>query len=260
MLTKEAADKFSGLAQRLPSRGHAPEAVAHFVMQRVFCFFAEDVRLLPDGFFRKELNIGNRYRQAKSLVDEIFRAMAEGGRVGSEFVVHFNGGLFNGQMALPLDEGDLGLLVAVGSMQWAEIDHVDLRHPVRALPRSGQARPDRRALHDAKKILQIVDPVVMRPLEAEWAELSPRIEKLRRREPKGAARQGMGAGQGSPRAGFSDMVCFWFAKAMWTTATLSCLTSRNVTVLGLQPSLHEPDDLHRPLNMLPEGAILCKYE
>ena len=31
---------------------------------------------------------------------------------------------------------------------------------------------------DAKKILQIVDPVVMRPLEAEWAEVKERIEKL----------------------------------------------------------------------------------
>jgi hypothetical protein len=81
MLTKEAADKFSGLAERLQSRGHAPEAVAHFVMQLVFCFFAEDVRLLPEGFFRKalrQLNMGGRHRHAKALLDARPAVTAQG--------------------------------------------------------------------------------------------------------------------------------------------------------------------------------------
>ncbi len=181
MLTKEAADKFSGLAQRFQSRGHAPEAVAHFVMQLVFCFFAEDVRLLPDGFFRKalkELNVGDRYKHAKALLDEIFQAMAAGGRVGNEFVAHFNGGLFNGQMALPLDEGDLGLLVAVGSMQWAEIDPSIFGTLFERFLDPAKRAQIGAHYTDAKKILQIVDPVVMRPLEAEWAALFASIEKL----------------------------------------------------------------------------------
>jgi hypothetical protein len=100
MLTKEAADKFSGLAERLQSRGHPPEAVAHFIMQLVFCFFAEDVKLLPEGFFRKalkQLNIGNRHEHAKAMLDDMFSAMAtKGGRVGNEFIAYFNGGLFDG--------------------------------------------------------------------------------------------------------------------------------------------------------------------
>ncbi len=181
MLTKEAADKFSGLAQRFQSRGHAPAAVAHFVMQLVFCFFAEDVRLLPEGFFRKalrELNVGNRHRQAKSLLDDMFRAMAEGGRVGNEFVAHFNGGLFNGQMALPLDEGDLGLLVAVGSMQWAEIDPSIFGTLFERFLDPAKRAQIGAHYTDAKKIVQIVDPVVMRPLEAEWTEVKSRIETL----------------------------------------------------------------------------------
>ena len=92
MLTKEAADKFSGLAERLQSRGHPPEAVAHFIMQLVFCFFAEDVKLLPEGFFRKalkQLNIGNRHEHAKAMLDDMFCAMAtKGGRVGNEFIAY----------------------------------------------------------------------------------------------------------------------------------------------------------------------------
>ncbi len=181
MLTKEAADKFSGLAERLQSRGHAPEAVAHFVMQLVFCFFAEDVRLLPEGFFRKalrQLNIGARHQQAKALLDDLFAAMATGGRVGNDFIAHFNGGLFSDQMALPLDEDDLGLLVAVGSMQWGEIDPSIFGTLFERFLDPAKRAQIGAHYTDAKKILQIVDPVVMRPLEAEWAEVRARIEKL----------------------------------------------------------------------------------
>ncbi len=37
LLTEEAAQRFATLAQRLRNRGHAPEAVAHFVNRLVFC-------------------------------------------------------------------------------------------------------------------------------------------------------------------------------------------------------------------------------
>ncbi len=181
MLTKEAADKFSGLAQRLQSRGHPPEAVAHFVMQLVFCFFAEDVRLLPEGFFRKalrQLNIGKRHEHAKALLDDIFHAMATGGRVGNEFIAHFNGGLFDNQPALPLDEGDLGLLVAVGSMQWGDIDPSIFGTLFERFLDPAKRAQIGAHYTDARKILQIVDPVVMRPLERDWAEVKARIEKL----------------------------------------------------------------------------------
>lgn len=182
MLTKEAADKFSGLAARLQSRGHPPETVAHFIMQLVFCFFAEDVKLLPEGFFRKalkQLNIGNRHKHAKAMLDDMFSAMAtKGGRVGNEFIAYFNGGLFDGQAALPLDEGDLGLLVAVCSMQWAEIDPSIFGTLFERFLDPAKRAQIGAHYTDAKKILQIVDPVVMRPLEAEWAEAKGRIEKL----------------------------------------------------------------------------------
>ena len=182
MLTKEAADKFSGLAERLQSRGHPPEAVAHFIMQLVFCFFAEDVKLLPEGFFRKalkQLNIGNRHEHAKAMLDDMFSAMAtKGGRVGNEFIAYFNGGLFDGQAALPLDEGDLGLLVAVGSMRWAEIDPSIFGTLFERFLDPAKRAQIGAHYTDAKKILQIVDPVVMRPLEAEWAEVKEQIEKL----------------------------------------------------------------------------------
>jgi hypothetical protein len=116
--------------------------------------------------------------RAKSLLDEIFQAMTAGGRVGNEFVAYFNGGLFDGQKALPLDEGDLGMLVAVGSMQWAEIDPSIFGSLFERFLDPAKRAQIGAHYTDAKKILQIVDPVVMRPLDAEWTEVKGRIEKL----------------------------------------------------------------------------------
>jgi len=181
MLTKEAADKFSGLAERLQSRGHPPEAVAHFIMQLVFCFFAEDVKLLPKGFFRKaisELSLRTRYEHAMAMLGDIFAAMAVGGRIGNEFIVHFNGGLFDNKPALPLDEGDLGFLVAAGENKWNEIDPSIFGTLFERFLDPAKRAQIGAHYTDAKKIVQIVDPVVMRPLEAEWAEVKERIEKL----------------------------------------------------------------------------------
>ena len=43
-LTEEAAEQFASLAQRLRTRGHDPQVVAHFINRLVFCMFAEDSR------------------------------------------------------------------------------------------------------------------------------------------------------------------------------------------------------------------------
>jgi hypothetical protein len=56
MLTREAADTFSAVSERLQHRHPDREAVAHFVNQLVFCLFAEDVRLLPPRQKRRLLH------------------------------------------------------------------------------------------------------------------------------------------------------------------------------------------------------------
>jgi hypothetical protein len=44
-ITREAAERFAVVAQRLRSRGHDPHWVAHFVNRLIFCMFAEDKAL-----------------------------------------------------------------------------------------------------------------------------------------------------------------------------------------------------------------------
>lgn len=80
MLTEEAAEEFSQLAQRLRARGHEAHTVAHFVNRLVFCMFAEDVRLLPDHMFTKMLKASIKHRRASSRTQaKLFAAMHKGG-------------------------------------------------------------------------------------------------------------------------------------------------------------------------------------
>ena len=97
-LTKEAADRFQSLSDSLQHRNPDREAVAHFVNQLVFGFFADSVKLLPQGLWKKLIEACNRKpRQSKAFLAELFGQMAKGGELGFEDIREFNGGLFDGR-------------------------------------------------------------------------------------------------------------------------------------------------------------------
>jgi len=52
-ITEQAAERFGSLALSLERRGIAPPVAAHFLMQLLFCLFAEDIGLLPDRLFTR---------------------------------------------------------------------------------------------------------------------------------------------------------------------------------------------------------------
>lgn len=92
-ITKEAADKFSAIAHRLQGRG-APDEIAHFVNQLVFCFFAQSVNLLPEGLFTKLLRQSARSPdRAMGYLNKLFAAMELGGEFDLTDIAWFNGGL-----------------------------------------------------------------------------------------------------------------------------------------------------------------------
>jgi type II restriction/modification system DNA methylase subunit YeeA len=178
-ITKEAADKFSTIALRLEGRG-TREEIAHFVNQLVFCFFANSVKLLPSGIFPKLLKAAaEEPDEAQKLFNELFAAMEkEGGRFALEKIAHFNGGLFDGRRALPLESGDIGLLQAAASLDWSQIDPTIFGTLFERF-----LDPDKRAqigahYTDPEKIMMIVDPVILRPLQEEWTKARGQIEGL----------------------------------------------------------------------------------
>ena len=164
-LTKEAADKFQSVSDRLQHRNPDREAVAHFVNQLVFCFFADSVHLLPSGLWKKLLQAAERKpRQAKAFLDSLFANMEKGGDLNFEEIAYFDGGLFDGRGALPLEDGDISLLFAAASLDWGLIDPTIFGTLFERF-----LDPDKRAqigdhYTGIDKIMMIVEPVVLRPL------------------------------------------------------------------------------------------------
>ena len=179
-LTAQAAAEFAELARRLRDRGHDAQAVAHFVNRLVFCLFADDVDLLPPGLFEQMLAVARRSpadfaEHARTL----FHAMAQrGGRVGFVPVQWFNGGLFNDNSALPLEAADIALLERAAALDWAEIDPSILGTLFERGLDPGKRSQLGAHYTDREKIERLVDPVVRRPLLAEWAKAKTRIMEL----------------------------------------------------------------------------------
>lgn len=178
-LTEEAAKKFATLAQRLRDRGHDAGTVAHFVNRLVFCMFAEDVDLLPNKMFQRvlehSLKAPEEFRENAEL---LFNAMASKtiNKVGLEKVEWFNGGLFDNGDALDLEKQDVEDLFEAAKLDWSEIDPSILG----TLFERG-LDPDKRSqlgahYTDRDKIMQIVNPVIVDPLLAEWAKVKVGIQ------------------------------------------------------------------------------------
>ena len=176
-LTRQAATEFAELATRLRARGHDPRAVAHFINRLVFCRFADDVGLLPAGLLADML-AGSRRNPARfaPFARELFAAMAnQGGRIGFTPVPWFNGGLFDDDSAMALEQEDIESLERIAELDWAEIDPSIMG----TLFERG-LDPDKRSqlgahYTDRDKIEMLIDPVIRRPL---LAECDPRSQAI----------------------------------------------------------------------------------
>jgi len=178
-LTKEAADKFQTISDSLQHRNPDREAVAHFVNQLVFCFFADSVGLLPHGVWRKLLETAaRRPEKSKEWLERLFADMKDGGDFNLEDIAQFNGGLFDGREPLRLEHTEIGLLFAAASLDWSLIDPTIFGTLFERF-----LDPDKRAqigahYTDPDKIMMIVEPVVARPLRREWETAKAEIEAI----------------------------------------------------------------------------------
>jgi len=166
-------------AVNIQGRGHDAERVAHFVNRLVFCMFAEDVDLLPNKMFQRMLEASeHKPEQFEGMARALFSAMRAGGLVGFEQVEWFNGGLFDDGEALPLDKDDIKTVLEAARLDWAEIDP-----SIFGTLFDRGLDPDKRSqlgahYTDRDKIMLIVEPVVVRPLVAEWEAVKVDMQAL----------------------------------------------------------------------------------
>lgn len=177
-ITEDAAGKFGSLAEALRERGNPPNQVAHFLTQCLFCMFAEDENLLPRGIFTSLLDKAVDIERATNRITALFQAMQTGGDYGDAEIRWFNGGLFETVAVPQLMLSDLVTLRAAAHMDWRAIDPSIFG----TLFERGLNPKKRSQLGahytDPATIMKLVEPVIIRPLMAEWATHRDSIRKL----------------------------------------------------------------------------------
>ncbi len=179
-ITEKAAKHFAEMAQGMRSRGHDSEAVAHFLDRILFCLFAEDAGLLPKGIFSRLAQASKgRSDVFSDSLGELFGKMSQhGGLFGTEEIDWFNGGLFESADVIPLTGTEITTLIEVSKLNWAKIEPAIFG----TLFERG-LDPDQRAqlgahYTDRDAIWGLVEPVILRPLRREYADMQSRVTQL----------------------------------------------------------------------------------
>ncbi len=199
-ITELAARSFATLADGLRKRGpdkatdplaaqHHADAVAHFLTQCLFCFFAEDVGLLPGRMFEGLVN--NRKLTSDKLTTglaNLFTVMRDGGLYGNDDIPWFNGGLFKTIHVPPLTVLDTTELRNAAALNWSAID-VSIFGTLfeRGLDPSKRSQLGAHYT-DPATIMRIVEPVLARPLlqlwEQTWQTMQGLAAKSKRKNDK----------------------------------------------------------------------------
>lgn len=146
--------------------------IARFLNRIIFCLFAEDIGLLPDGIFSDlaKQGVDDPAFFAERL-EALFRVMAKGGSFGTQKIRYFNGHLFEDSTVFELTPDEIRELAEASESRWESIEPKIMGTLFeRALD------PDHRAQLGAhytseEDIKALVEPVLLQPLRREWKEI-----------------------------------------------------------------------------------------
>ena len=168
-VTRETADLFGRIVEDMERRDPELGKLARYLNQIVFCLYAEDAGLLPEGLFTRI--IGQHFRDPilfNQAVTGLFTQMATGGLYGADQVPYFNGDLFNEVDTVELSSTALFLLEQASKKNWSNIEPSIFGTLFeRALDASQRAQLGAHYT-SAADIMLVVEPVIMGPLRHEW--------------------------------------------------------------------------------------------
>lgn len=180
-VTKEIAAGLGELAARLEDRGLDNERVARFLMRCVFSCFAEDVGLLPDKLFRQTLEQAKAAGNATVLelaLTSLWKTMDTGGMFGAQLLHRFNGHFFKTVEALPLEAGDVDLLIDAAKYDWSKVEpSIFGTLLVRALDPEERHRLGAEYTPRAY-IERLVEPTVVEPIRERWTAVQGAMLQL----------------------------------------------------------------------------------
>lgn len=168
-ITEQAAHAFATTAERLREKGVGHQVTSHFLTQCMFCFFAEDVGLLPARMFADL--VGNSRlteTQIQRGLTSLFSSMNTGDPFGSASIEWFNGGLFETIDVPALSHLDVAALRNAAEQDWRAIDATIFG----TLFERGldPAKRSQLGAHytDPATIMKLIEVVIRQPLMEEW--------------------------------------------------------------------------------------------
>ena len=194
-ITEAAAKSFATLAERLRNRGlvvdkkgvptgagtaiNKPEVVAHFLTQCLFCFFFDDVKLLPKRLFEGLVNNKNLTSdKLTAAITNLFTTMKDGGLYGNDDIARFNGGLFQTINVPKLDLLDVTELRNAAEKNWTAID-ASIFGTLFERGLDPRKRSQLGAHYtDPATIERIINPVIRQPLLQKWELTKQEISRL----------------------------------------------------------------------------------
>ncbi len=168
-ITEDAARTFAATADRLRVAGVPAQQVSHFLTQCLFCFFAEDGGLLPERLFERLVGVAITPAQMQQHLGRLFETMRDGGLFGVDAVPWFNGGLFKTVDVPTLDAADVAALKTASALNWSAIDPSIFGTLFERGLDPGKRSQLGAHYTDPATIQRLVEPVVQRPLLADWA-------------------------------------------------------------------------------------------
>ena len=178
-VTQDTARLFSRIVADMEGDTADPELLARHLNQIIFCLYAEDAGLLPEGIFASILR-SNRQRPDLSnrAISDLFRQMSEGGLFGTQEIAHFNGDLFSAGASVELSSNAMQRLGETVEANWRSIEPSIFGTLFeRALDASKRAQTGAHYT-GAEDIELVVEPVVMSPLRQEWDVVRREVEEL----------------------------------------------------------------------------------
>ena len=190
-LTKETADFFGKIATSLRNfrsakydettrdypRQYTDDQIARFLSKLIFCMFASDVGLLPKGIIGRLIdNNRNTAAQLAAGLSDLFAVMNTGGRFGTENIPHFNGGLFKDSESLEIPGDQVDALRRADALDWSEVEPSIFGTLFERILDPAKRRQLGKHYTSREDIETIVRPVIMWPLERDWAALQEEVK------------------------------------------------------------------------------------
>ena len=174
-VTRETASLFQAVTNDMAGSGYGADPskireLAQYLNQIIFCLYAEDAGLLPDGAFTglvvNQRREPDRFRQGAQT---LFAEMNHGGLFGPQTIEHFNGELFAHVPDVTLNTVALERLAEAATKNWSNIEPSIFGTLFeRALGLTEERAPLGAHYTSEADIRRVVEPVILDDLQRQW--------------------------------------------------------------------------------------------